>query len=77
MSQIHSASAGTRLITGTFLQLDHWDDQEGRRFQEQLRSLTPDHWRQMLHDMAAIGIDTLIFQQGTDAREGVENTRAY
>ena len=57
---MNAAAADTRLISGTFLQLDHWDDREGERFQRELRSLTPDHWRQMLHDMAAIGIDTLV-----------------
>ncbi len=67
----------TRLITGTFMQLDHWDDQEGLLFQTGLRSMTPDHWRQVVRDMAAIGIDTLVFQQGTDARNGIDDTRAY
>ncbi|MDD3155518.1 MAG: DUF4434 domain-containing protein [Victivallaceae bacterium] len=67
----------TRLITGTFLQLDHWDDREGARFQQELRSLNPDHWRQMLHDMAAIGIDTLVFQQSADARNGLNDVRFY
>jgi len=66
-----------RLITGSFIQLDHWDDREGARFQQELRSLSPDHWRQLVRDMAAIGIDTLIFQQGADARNGFDDTRAY
>ena len=60
-----------RLISGSFVQLDHWDDREGSRFQQELRALSPDHWRQMLQDMAAVGIDTLVFQQGIDARNGM------
>ena len=67
----------TRLITGTFFQLDHWDDAEGVRFSDALRSLTADHWRQMLHDMYAIGIDTLVFQQSIDARRGADDLRSY
>lgn len=59
-----------RLISGTFMQLDHFHDVEGARFNQELRSLTEDHWRQMLHDMAAIGIDTLVFQQCIDCRHG-------
>ncbi len=59
------------------MQLDHWDDQEGRRFQRELRAMTPDHWRQTLNDMAAIGIDTLVFQQSVDARNGLDDIRAY
>ena len=74
---MNAAASDTRLISGTFLQLDHWDDREGERFQRELRSLTPDHWRQMLHDMAAIGIDTLVFQQAADARGGLDDVRVY
>ena len=66
-----------RLISGSFVQLDHWDDREGSRFQQELRALSPDHWRQMLQDMAGIGIDTLVFQQGIDARNGMDDIRAY
>lgn len=66
-----------RLISGSFVQLDHWDDREGSRFQQELRALSPDHWRRMLQDMAAVGIDTLVFQQGIDARNGMDDIRAY
>ena len=75
MSDFHSND--THLITGTFLQLDHWDDTEGARFQQQLRAMTPDEWRQMLRDMAAIGIDTLVIQQSLDGRGGCRDMRAY
>ena len=34
MSDFHPND--THLITGTFLQLDHWDDTEGARFQQQI-----------------------------------------
>jgi hypothetical protein len=61
----------TRLISGTFIGLDHFHDAEGARFNDSLRSLSEDHWRQMLHDMVAIGIDTLIMQQAIDCRHGV------
>ncbi len=66
-----------RLITGTFAQLDHWSDLEGVRFQEQLRAMDPDGWRRMLGDMARIGIDTVVFQQCIDARNGANDIRAY
>lgn len=65
-----SAPASTRFITGTFLGIDHWSDMEGRRFQEAIRALTEEHWRRMVRDMAAIGIDTLVFQQSVCSREG-------
>ncbi len=65
------------LITGTFVQLDHWDDKEGLYFSEDMRKLTGDDWRRMLHDMAEIGIDTLIFQQSIDARNGRNDLRSY
>ena len=72
-----STSKNTRLISGTFMQLDHWSDSEGARFQREMRLLNEDHWRQMIHDMAAIGIDTLVFQQCVDNRTGWENTFSY
>ncbi len=75
MDQFHSAD--TRLISGTFAQLDHWSDKEGVRFQDDLRAMTPDDWRQLLVDMVAIGIDTIIFQQCLDARNGAGDIRAY
>ena len=65
----------TRLISGTFMQLDHWDDTEGTFFSENMRSMTPDQYRMMIRDMASIGIDTLVFQQSLDARTG--ETFAY
>lgn len=75
MSNFHPDN--TRLITGTFMQLDHWDDQEGTRFQNELRSMNVDDWRQTLRDMAEIGIDTLVFQQSVDIRNGMNDIRAY
>lgn len=72
-----TALPSTRLITGTFLGIDHWSDSEGRRFQEAIRSLTEEHWRRMVRDMAAIGIDTLVFQQSACSRDGWGRGRAY
>jgi hypothetical protein len=57
------ANNPTRLISGTFIGIDHFSDEEATRFQAELRSLTEENWRQMVRDMHAIGIDTLVFQQ--------------
>lgn len=67
----------TRLISGTFLGIDHWSDREGARFQADLRRMTEEHWRQAVRDMGAIGIDTLVFQQCTCSRDGWGKGRAY
>ena len=67
----------THLITGTFLGIDHWSDAEGARFQAELRALDEDGWRRMVRDMAAIGVDTLVFQQSACSRDGWGNGRAY
>jgi hypothetical protein len=67
----------SRLISGTFLGIDHWSDSEGSRFQEALRSLTEDGWRRMVRDMAAIGIDCLVFQQCSCSRDGWGQGKAY
>jgi hypothetical protein len=69
--------APTRLITGTFLGIDHWSDGEAARFQAELRTLTEDHWRQLVRDMHGIGIDTLVFQQCSCSRDGWGKGRAY
>jgi hypothetical protein len=67
----------TRLISGTFLGLDHFSDEEATRFQSDLRSLTEEHWRRMIRDMHAIGMDTLVFQQCATRRGGSEKPVAY
>ncbi len=67
----------TRLITGTFIGIDHWSDEEGARFQADIRSLDEDGWRRMVRDMGAIGIDTLVFQQSVCSRDGWGRGRAY
>ena len=67
----------SRLITGTFLEMDHWSDSEGARFQTDIRSLTEDHWRRMVRDMHGIGMDTLIFQQSACSREGWGKGKTY
>ena len=66
-----------RLISGTFFQIDHWSDKEGARFQADIRQLDESHWVQMVHDMHAIGIDTLVYQQCVDCRHGWDPTFAY
>ena len=66
-----------RFITGTFLGIDHFSDSEAARFQADIRSLTEDHWRRMVADMAEIGIDTLVFQQCSCSRGGWGKGKAY
>ena len=73
----NNSTLANRLISGTFIQPDHWCDLEGERFQKELRAMSPEHWEQMLEDMSNIGIDTLIFQQGVDCRKGWDNPQAY
>jgi hypothetical protein len=68
---------GTRLISGTWLGIDHFSDGEAVRFQDDIRALTEDQWRSMIDDMHAIGIDTLIFQQCATWREGGDKPTAY
>lgn len=67
----------TRLISGTFFQIDHWSDSESVRFQDDLRALDECQWVRMVHDMYAIGIDTLVYQQCVDGRPGWDRTQAY
>jgi hypothetical protein len=67
----------SRFITGTFIGIDHWSDSEAARFQTEIRSLDEDGWRRMVRDMAAIGIDTLVFQQSVCSRDGWGKGRAY
>ena len=67
----------SRLISGTFLGIDHWSDSEGTRFQPAIRSLDESGWRRMVRDMAGIGIDTLVFQQSSCSRDGWGQGKAY
>jgi hypothetical protein len=66
-----------QLISGSFIQLDHWSDDEGARFQKQIRTLTEAHWCQMVKDMFNLGMDTLVIQQSIDCRTGWENAQTY
>ncbi len=72
-----SGTITTRLISGTFLGIDHFSEEEAPRFQTDIRSLTEDHWRQMIRDMYAIDIDTLVFQQCMTTRDREGAPRAY
>lgn len=67
----------SRLITGTFLGIDHWSHSEAGRFQQDIQALDEDDWRRMIRDMAGIGIDTLVFQQSTCSRDGWGKGSAY
>jgi hypothetical protein len=67
----------SRLISGTFLGIDHFSDEEATRFQADLRSLDEAQWARMIDDMHGIGIDTLIFQQCATRREGGDRPTAY
>ena len=66
-----------RLISGTFFEIDHFSDTEGARYQADIRKLDESQWVQVVHDMHAIGIDTLVYQQCVDCRHGWDNTFSY
>ena len=70
-------TSASRLISGTFVGIDHWSDSEAARFQADLRRLDEAGWRRMVRDMSGIGIDTLIIQQSVCSREGWGAGRAY
>ncbi len=67
----------SNFITGSFIQIDHWSDSEGARFQADLRQFDCDDWCESIDDMADLGMDTIIFQQCVDNRTGWDDTRSY
>lgn len=57
----HARSTGQ--IGGAWAGLEHWSDEEGRLWNDDIRTLTEDDWREMMRAMAACRIDIMVIQE--------------
>jgi hypothetical protein len=53
----------------------HWSDKEGRLWNEELRQMTDEDWREMLRAQCAIGINILVIQESFRNEQYVDKHR--
>ncbi|MGB9768948.1 MULTISPECIES: DUF4434 domain-containing protein [Dictyoglomus] len=59
---INSGCKSTTLIDGCWVSIYHWSEDEGRWFNEDLKNLEDEDWKQIIQDMNEIGIKGVIIQ---------------
>lgn len=64
--QLEVLAAGERssgLIDGAWCGFYHWSEEEGRRWNRDLREFTAEDWRGMVHDMHRLGMNVIVLQE--------------
>lgn len=64
--QLEILAAGERssgLIDGAWCGFYHWSEEEGRRWNRDLREFTAEDWRGMVHDMHQLGMNVIVLQE--------------
>jgi len=59
---INSDVKSTTLIDGCWIDIYHWSEEEGRWFNEDLKRLDDEDWKQIVYDMNNVGIKNIIIQ---------------
>lgn len=59
---IDSSCKSTTLIDGCWVSIYHWSEDEARWFNEDLKKLTDEDWKQKIYDMNSVGIKGVIIQ---------------
>jgi hypothetical protein len=60
---IPSAARSTRTISGAWVGIVHWSDEEGIRWNADIRKLSDEDWRQQIDGMHSLGMNTVVVQQ--------------
>lgn len=70
-----SSVRSTRTIDGAWVGIVHWSEEEGSHWNEDIRKLTDDDWRQQIFGMHKLGMDTVVIQEvfRNDAYYGTNN----
>lgn len=50
-------------ITGAWAGISHWSEEEGKHWNEDIRKLTDEQWREIVRSMHKIGLDMIIVQE--------------
>lgn len=53
----------TKTVDGAWVGIAHWSDEEGRHWNSTIRKLTEADWRQQIHGMHNLGMDTVVIQE--------------
>lgn len=64
---INSPVRSTRLLDGCWISLIHWSNDEARHFNNGLRKLTDDQWKDKIEDMHKLGIHGVMIQNMFDS----------
>ena len=59
---VNSGQISSTLIDGCWVDICHWSEEEGRPFNEALKTLTAQDWREQIFAMAAVGIRGAVIQ---------------
>jgi hypothetical protein len=60
---LRSPVRSTRTIDGAWIGIVHWSEEEGRPWNDAIRKLTDDDWRQEIRGMHSLGMDTVVIQE--------------
>ena len=60
---IDSNIRSTRLIDGAWTSIYHWSETEGKHWNNDLRRMTDDQWREMIRSMHKVGMDIIVIQE--------------
>lgn len=58
-----SSIRSTKTVDGAWVGIAHWSDEEGRHWNSTIRKLTEADWRQQIHGMHNLGMDTVVIQE--------------
>lgn len=59
---LDGAVPSTTLLDGAFIDIVHWSEDEGRAYNDALRSMTDGQWEELIEDMHTVGMDGVILQ---------------
>lgn len=60
---IESEIRSTRLIDGAWTGIYHWSEEEGRHWNDDIRELTDNQWKEMVGSMHEVGMDVIVIQE--------------
>lgn len=60
---IESDVRSTRTIDGAWLGIYHWSEKEGKHWNNDIKSMTDDHWKEMVSAMHKVNMDIIVIQE--------------
>lgn len=60
---IDSDIRSTRLIDGAWVGLYHWSETEGKHWNQDIKEMTDDQWKELVRSMHKVGMDIIVLQE--------------